>query len=128
MTHSCKPHLDSVPDAVCCFCNDKRPLVFWLAIDKRDVSAKKVKLVRKGFVQSQMVRRKLTPVHNAAQCGNSELASMRWYASRVDGMKGDGNVTFQNIEGRVKEIAISSIGKDFTFIQGILVQGILLRR
>jgi hypothetical protein len=43
------------------FCNNKRPLVFWLAIDKQDGSAKKVKLVRKGIVQSQMVRRKLTP-------------------------------------------------------------------
>jgi hypothetical protein len=56
-----RPHR-IVSFAVCCFyCNNKRPLVFWLAIDKQDGSAKKVKLVRKGIVQSQMVRRKLTP-------------------------------------------------------------------
>ena len=57
-----------------------------------------------------MVRLKLTPAHNVTQYGNSELASVRWYASRVDGMKGDGKVTFQNIEGRVKEIEISLKG------------------
>lgn len=90
-----RSHLDRVPFATLLFLyNNKRPLVFWLAIDKQDGSAKKVKLVRKGIVQSQMVRRKLTPAQNATQCGNSELASVRWYASRVDGMKGDGKVAF----------------------------------
>lgn len=43
-----------------------------------------------------MVIRKLTPAHNATQCGKSELASVRWYASQVDGMKGDEEVVLQS--------------------------------